>query len=271
MCRNTWSEINFDQVSAHTLYKYRYSFQNKTKNNKTKRNTYDRYICAGKFQTFIEDTSFIKGAKTLTVGELVKAAFNSKNEQETYLINRMWEMNIKKNIPLYNIISFVDVSSMMEQEKNKYLYTAIGLGIRVSELCQGDFKNRVIAFSANPTWLQFNDDHTFVDKVNMFKEIYRGLNSNIYAAFKMFIEALSASNTPKKDVKQLTIAIFSDMQTDPLTKYNLLPIYDNVKALFKKTEIGYDLPKLLFWNGSPYERITCTYLYKKYLLIIWTK
>ena len=106
----------------------------------------------------------------------------------------------------------------MEQNNCEPLYNAIGLGIRVSEKCKDAFKNRMLIYSSNPSWLQFDETQTFVEKVVMIRDSLRGLNSNLYGAVRMLIEALNKTKSDFRDINQLTLAIFSDMQVDSVGK-----------------------------------------------------
>jgi hypothetical protein len=239
MCSESWRNIPFKQISAKTLYKYNQAFQNKTTDDKIRSTNHDRFIAMGNFQYFLDNPPhIIKGARNINVGELVKAAFHAKTPTDITVINQLWESNKKKNIPLKNLISLVDVSSSMEQNNCEPLYNAIGLGIRVSEKCMGAFKNRMLIYSSNPSWLQFDEAQTFVDKVVMIRDSLRGLNSNLYGAVKMLIEALDKT---KSDFRGITLAIFSDMQVDSVGN-----LYETITQMFKKT--NYTPPKILLWN-----------------------
>ena len=148
-------------------------------------------------------------------------------------IRDRWNANKKKCNFLENIVAIVDVSSSMEGDNRTPLYKAIALGIRASELSKGAFKNRLFVFSANPVWLKFNNEMTFVDKVNMILSVSRGLNSNLKAVLDILIEALT-KNDCKDAIKNMRLCIFSDMQIDTFFKYSNDTLYNNIKKIFVK-------------------------------------
>ena len=104
-----------------------------------------------------------------------------------------------------------------------------------------------MVFSATPSWLQFNEKQTFVDKVNIVNNTIHGLNSNIKAVIKTFISTFKATKIDNKAIKKLTIAIFSDMQADEFSKYDNLPLYENIKKMFFQHSLR-EMPTILFWN-----------------------
>ena len=247
MCNEPWSKIYPPSIPSKALYKYKLALQNKTKSNKSRYKKIERYLCAASFSYFIETTPQYWTGNTLNVGELVKGALQCHTELDKKMMNQLWEIDKKKNLPLQNIIPVVDLSSSMERDHCEPLYNAIGLGIRISEIAKGEFKNRLMVFSATPSWLQFNEKQTFVDKVNMVNNTIRGLNSNIKAVIKTFISTFKATKIDNKAIKKLTIAIFSDMQADEFYKYDSLPLYDNIKKMFSQHSLR-EMPTILFWN-----------------------
>ena len=245
MCNDTWDNLTYQDISTKALNKYKLAFQNKTKHDTTRHNQIGRYICAAKLQHFIESEPKAR-TNSLNVGELVKAALSCRTALDEKIVNTLWNNNITKNTHLENVIPIIDTSSSMERNHLEPLYNAIGLGIRVSEISWGAFKNRLIIFSANPYWIRFEDDDSFVKKVRYIYGMLRGLNSNIQAVIKMLIDALKEAKTPIADIKTLTLLFFSDMQCDPFSEFNGFCLSDNIKKKFIK--FFHTIPKIVFWN-----------------------
>jgi hypothetical protein len=244
MCNGNWGTIFPAMIPSNALYKYKQALQNKTSENKVRKNTMDRHICAGYIQYHIENNP--PKYSTVALKTLVKGAQSCKTNLDKDIINSLWNANKKKCNFLENIVAIVDVSSSMERDNRTPLYKAIALGIRASELSKGAFKNRLFVFSANPVWLKFNNDMTFVDKVNMILSVSRGLNSNLKAVLDILIEALT-KNDCKDAIKNMRLCIFSDMQIDTFFKYSNDTLYNNIKKIFVKNGFKTS-PKLIFWN-----------------------
>ena len=69
MCARSYHMIDFSKVSATTIHKNILAFQNIKNDNKTRFTKWDRYIGAGKFRKFIEQSKIIDGASQIQIGE----------------------------------------------------------------------------------------------------------------------------------------------------------------------------------------------------------
>ena len=245
MCNSSWANICPSYITSHALYKYKLALQNKTKANTIRRNTADRHICAGYLQHYIEKTTL--KYSTISLETLVRGADTYITKHDKEIINKLW--NTQK--PLYNfkqnLLAIVDLSSSMERNHSNPLYTAIALGIRASELSVGAFQNRLFVFSARPVWLCFNDEMTFVDKVQMILSVSRGLNSNFKGVLEALMKAFTETNTDKDIIKGLDLCLISDMQIDQFSKHTLYTLSENIKKMFIKNGFK-SVPRIILWN-----------------------
>ena len=245
MCNSSWASIYPSIIPSHALYKYKLALQNKTKDNKIRRNTPDRHMCAGYLQHYIENTP--PKYSTLSLDTLVKGGDLCVTDLDKEIINCLWDA--QKHIYNFkrNLLAIVDLSSSMERNRSKPLYTAIALGIRASELSVGAFRNRLFVFSANPVWLHFDDEMTFVDKVHMILSVSRGLNSNLKAVLEVLMKAFAETKSDKDIIQDLDLCIISDMQIDQFSKYTMYTLPDNIKKIFVKNGFK-TLPRIILWN-----------------------
>ena len=245
MCNFSWSCIYPSIIPSTALYKYRLALQNKTKDNKIRRNTPDRHMCAGYFQYHLENTSMQRS--TLSLAALVKGADNCVTDLDKTIINNLWNAREKIYNFKQNLLAIVDLSSSMERNNLTPLYSAIALGIRASELSTGAFRDRLFVFSAQPTWIHFDPKMSFVDKVNRILSITRGLNSNLKPVLETLIEAFAETKGDKKIIEELDLCLLSDMQIDQFSKYVMYTLPENIKKIFNKN--GFQkLPRIILWN-----------------------
>ena len=149
------------------------------------------------------------------------------------IINEQWKDNMQQNDTLSKIIPMADVSGSMESDNCLPLFNSIGLSIRVSEKTHPAFKNRILTFSENPSWVKLSDDMTFCEKVYKVRNAEWGGNTNIYKAMELICDTLIYNNIEPNEVKNLTLCILSDMQIDDtLMGKNYNTLYDNIKLLF---------------------------------------
>ena len=250
MCARSYHMIDYSKVSATTIHKNILAFQNIKNDNKTRFAKWDRYIGAGKFRKFIEQSKIIDGASQIQIGALVKSAIMCKSDEKAIIINKLWTSNAQLNKPLSPMIPLVDMSASLEENNLTPLFNAIGIGIRISELQTAPFKNRILVFSAAPQWIIL-DDLTFVEKATAIYETLRGIKSNIEGALDMLKKAFVT--TAPSEVKQLMLCIISDMQFETFKRKKCWPpkkqaIYELIREKFTCNPPQCTLPKLVFYN-----------------------
>lgn len=259
MCDKQWATIKFNNVTSLTMSKNKNAFLNK-KNKKDQ----DRILCAANLIEHIEkakkgDVTAKVHGKRVNVYEMVKDADNLNNsfdiDNDTKdIINLQWKDNASQNMGLKNIIPLADTSGSMTCDHCIPLYNSIGLSIRISELNEEPFKNRIMTFSARPEWIQLNDSQTFVDKVEIVSNANWGMNTNFYAALKMILDVALEANMSPEQVSNMTLAVFSDMQIDQASTENMGTMMENIKEMYKNAGLQsswntpFKPPHILFWN-----------------------
>jgi len=152
---------------------------------------------------------------------------------------------------LGNFIPIVDVSGSMTCDDGVPLYSAIGLGIRLSETSR--FKNRILTFHDNPTWVRLKDSDTFCDKVRKIKCAPWGMSTNFYKAMTLILDTIVENNIHPSEVSGLVLAVFSDMQMDDGTNGGYT-VSENIRKMYHDAGIRsqyrepYTPPHILWWN-----------------------
>jgi hypothetical protein len=269
-CNGNWRYIDPNTVTSITFSKQKQAlFNQKMVNRKLieRSENEDRKKCKENFVGYLnekkEKNETIKG-KRCSLYDFVKDAIKygtqtSECDEETKLlkdtINSQWENNSKQNFSLNNMISLVDTSGSMECDNCQPLYNAIGLGIRIAEKTSPAFRNRVMTFSADPTWIDLDGESNFCDKVQKVRTANWGMNTDIYKAFQLILAAIEKAKMSVEDVENLTLVILSDMQIDNSCggTWSSSCLFDSLKSLFheKGLEIcgrPYSTPNILFWN-----------------------
>jgi hypothetical protein len=277
MCGKEWRNIDFHNVTSMTMERNKKAFLNVSNNNILKSKDIDRMTCRKNFLDFIKNTDNLNGLNN-SIYKFVKDAVDCNkegNNEIKEIINKQWENHKKQNKTLTKIIPMADVSGSMTVNNCFPLYNSIGLSIRVAELNEEPFKNRVLTFSAKPSWIQFQESDTFVDKVKKFHLSDYGLNTNFYKALKMILDVIIENDIEPQEVEDMTLAIFSDMQIDCATNENqyqnhnqdnetqfhqtqfqkdFSTMYEKIKEMYKQAGLNskfskpYNPPHILFWN-----------------------
>ena len=258
-CAKNYTDIDYNHVTSLTMHKQKLAFQNKTKKNEQRSSDPDRIEAAKNFSEHLKKSltsDYIKvHGKRCNVYELVKAALHTYTDEDKLTVNQQWKDNGKiNNDGLGNIIPMVDTSGSMECDDCLPLYNAIGLGIRVSEKTHDAFKNRILTFDANPSWVQLNKNHTFVEKVEQVKSAHWGMNTDFYKAMRYILDVILMNGISPDEVSNMVLAVFSDMQIDQANRGNTDTMMENIKNMYhsaglvSKYKTPYDPPHILFWN-----------------------
>lgn len=268
MAGKEWSKIEFNKVTSVTLRKQKMAILNKDKKGNKRSEEEDRIQCAANYTKHVEKA--ISGDKTakvhgkrLDVGQLAKDGYSYRgmgDDEETLrkTINLQWKSHAENNKGLENvpIVAMCDTSGSMECDDGIPLNNAIGLSIRISELCHPAFRDRILTFDAVPKWIKTSECKDFVEKAQTVRNSAWGMNTDFHLAMDEMISALVENNINPNDVRNMVLAVFSDMQFD--CSYTNGNIFDDAYLQIKRkfAEAGmrttwkspYDPPHLLFWN-----------------------
>ena len=267
-CANNWASINPHAQTSITLHKQKYAFLNTNKdcNNSTSSQVRyplreDRVICSKNFQNYISNSNRpIKGAR-VGLHHFIKEAihyidYDCNDPLVKTLINAQWLNSASNTKPLQNMIAMVDVSGSMDGDP---LHCAIGLGIRVAE--KSALGPRILTFSSTPNWINLDKcihpdgDTDLIECVKTVQTADWGMNTNFYAALSLILDRIVFMKMLAQDVKELVLAIFTDMQIDrgDPSHTGSSPMMEQIREKYAEAGIRccgepYDPPHILFWN-----------------------
>jgi hypothetical protein len=256
MCNKEWKEINFNNVTSLTIQKQKKSFLNIKKNDDERYVDDDRRQCKDNFNNFINSNISIKG-KRCSLYDFVKDTLETYSKEEWNIINKQWDNYIEQFNNFTNIIPLVDVSGSMKDDKCIPLYNAIGLGIAISQKNDIIFKDRIMTFSANPSWITLDKEKTFTEKVRKLHYSDWGLNTNFHSALKLILDVILEKEIPPNNVENMILVILSDMQIDAAegdSRYFRKSLFETIEKEYEEAGIkskykqAYKLPHILFWN-----------------------
>lgn len=254
MCGKQWAKIDFNKVTSLTMHKHKKAFLNLNC-----KDDYDRFLCADNLRDHISNVKANIGntninGKRVNVYELVKSAKKAYDSDSKNIVHLQWKDNASQNNGLKNIIPMADTSGSMTTDNCIPLFNSIGLSIRVSEMAQEPFKNRILTFSSEPEWIQLNDTQSFTEKVDIVSKSNWGMRTNIYKAFEMILQSALDANLTPDAVSCLTLAIFSDMQFDQATDTNVNTLMEQITVMYRDAgmksswKTPFQPPHILFWN-----------------------
>ena len=215
---NCWADIDHSKTTSITMAKQRKAFLNqKTKGSEPRTEKLDRILCAKNLMDYMDHLKRhdkeVKGKNVgfEMFGQHARAINLSQNEVD--ILNSQWRDNCNKknSTGLGPMIAMIDMSGSMEGDP---MNAAIALGCRVAEKsCAG---KRIMTFSAEPAWINLESCETFTDMVSTIVKSTgsAGTSTNFYKALDMILSVIEERRIRPSDVKNMILAIFSDMQID---------------------------------------------------------
>ena len=252
-----WASINFEHVPSVAMKKYAKAF---SRRQPARYAEYLQKVKAGQSKMNVSQ---------LHPHEIIEQYFKVADWKSPLDdINEVAEVqwteyikNIQARTHVGAALAMIDVSGSMH---GKPVQVAVALGLLLSELNEGTFKNKVLTFSEQPSLVTVQGV-TLRDRIRCVTNMSWGMNTNILAAFGAILDAakidsVSAENMPS------TIYILSDMQFDEATRSSSDEVcrvwgqstptptptpptattWEIMKEMY--AACGYNLPKVVYWN-----------------------
>jgi len=235
MSHDRWTEIDYSKVPAKSHLLHTEAFK------KHDSERYEKYICDLK-----EKKTEIKSTG-IQPHELVKPFLNGymKLENEE-TIQCQWNdmvQKLRETMKMDGILPLCDVSSSMDGEP---MNVCIALGLLVSELMTGPFKDMIMTFESEPRLMKIKGV-TLSERIHEVSELPWCGSTNLTAAFEQILNNAIMMRCSQEQLPKVLI-IFSDMQFNEACENDVSErtVYEDAKKKFE--ENGYKLPSIIFWN-----------------------
>lgn len=248
MCDNRWSDIDYSKVPSLANLKYKNAFM---RHDEARRSQYLESVKKG------ESNFNMKVATPVdVVSKYTSTNWGRKVKDYDEVLEVAWD-NLK-DITISDTLVVADGSGSMTvsvggSRNTSALDVANALAIYTSEHNTGVYKDKYITFSNNPRFVDLSNGESLHDKINIAFEHNEMANTDIYKVFKLILGVAVKYNIPKEEMIS-NILIISDMEFDMAQReWGSSNGHILTKTLFEEindyyNEIGYDLPKLIFWN-----------------------
>lgn len=253
-CGSKWNEIDYNKVSSNANARYLKSFMKHDSERRQKYlDTLSSPVAAGAIMhasNLYPHEVYAKYSETY--GRYYDVKVNADQGVEA-----LWT-NLKNIDTVGNTMVVVDSSGSMvtniKGSKIMAIDVARSLGVFFSERCIGEFKDKVIEFSARPRYIDLTDCHSLADKYNTLIKYSDCSNTNLEKVFDLLLKTAIDNNLPQSELPQ-RILIVSDMEFDGATiirgDHNLImtqyqTLFESIKK--KWSYYGYTMPNIVFWN-----------------------
>lgn len=241
MCRNEWSEIDYERVPSLANLKYKNAFM---EHDQSRRLEYLASVSKG------ESKLNMAVATPVDIVSRYGTWYTMKDIDPT--LELAWK-NLK-DIMVDDTLVVADGSGSMTVPVSgniSALDVANGLAIYTSEHNGGVYRNKYITFSGHPEFVEFDEDDSLHTKLQIARQHNEVANTNIEAVFDLIL-ATAVRNNISQDEMVKNVLIISDMEFDRAQKGwmggSLLTqsLFDDIKNRY--IQAGYKLPRLIFWN-----------------------
>ena len=243
MCAKEWEAINFSHVPSVASARYQKAF------GRNAGELYAEYLRELQKPAEQRDPKVKINASAVYPYDVVKSVVKGN----AAVADEQW-----KALPNYvgnaRIMPMVDVSGSMGSIRYGSTGTvqpidvAISLGLYLSEKNTSDFKDMFLTFSGSPKLEILKG--TLSKRIAQLERAHWQMNTNLHNAFDEILKVAVKGNVPAEDMPEMLL-ILSDMQFDSCTRFD-----DSAQEMIKRKyeQAGYTVPKIVFWNLSPYGR-----------------
>ena len=158
------------------------------------------------------------------------------------------------------LLPIADVSGSMENSLSnvKPIAVSVALSILLSEINHPVFRDRVITFSRNPSWIDLSNETSLKEKIiKVCADTSNCQNTDLIKTFRMILDVAKENNLKTEDIPDLVI--FSDMQFDSAVDdqrsytRQRKSTFEIIDEMFK--EAGLDRPRIIYWNLNTNEGV----------------
>ena len=240
MCAKEWEAINFSHVPSVASARYQKAF------GRNAGEAYAAYLRELQKPESERNPKVKINASAVYPYDVVKSVVKGN----AAVADEQW-----KALPNYvgnaRIMPMVDVSGSMgsihySTGTVQPIDVAVSLGLYLSEKNTSDFKDMFLTFSGSPKLEVLKG--TLSQRVAQLEKAHWDMNTNLHKAFEEILRVAVKGKVSQEDMPEMLL-ILSDMQFDSCTRFD-----DSAQEMIKRkyAEAGYTVPKIVFWNLSPY-------------------
>lgn len=254
-CGGKWNEIDYNKVSSNANARYLNSFM---RHDPERRCRYLDALSSPVASGAVMHASNLYPHEVYAKYSEAHRRYYGVEVNEDQGIEALWA-NLKNIDTVGNTMVVVDGSGSMvtniKGSKIMAIDVARSLGVFFSERCIGEFKDKVIEFSAKPRYIDLSDCKSLADKYNTLNRYDDCSNTNLEKVFDLLLKTALDHNLPQSELPQ-RILVVSDMEFDYATNISsgnhnevmarYQTLFESIKT--KWIKYGYTMPNIVFWN-----------------------
>lgn len=273
MCDGTWEEIVPKNVPGRNMKLHKRAFLNLMMEKDTVRfpDNPDRNACRENFLNYIDSlkkgTIKANGADVIYPHEIVKEMMISqKTSDEITILQGQWNSIREQTEKLggfHRMVPMCDFSGSMDGIPKM---VSASLGILLSEVNHPAFRNSLLMFDSNPSWMTFAEDECLYAKVKQIRTstLGQGLSTDFFKACMTILKKMVDHKVPVGEEPE-DLIVLTDMGWNAAAckdhsfeeKRDLKFIVEDIQEIFTSAsqkvwgtdlEKGWKMPRIIIWN-----------------------
>lgn len=260
LCSKNFDSINWKETPSVAMTRYRDTFLNVKKykdpfneevKEKIRSNEESRINLSNRYSDYLQDVKNGKGkinSDNIQLTDFPGKFYRDPYNETIELQFSQYLKNLENNSTLGNCLSIVDVSGSMKcpagGTKVQCIDMAVLMGIAVSKLSSSPWKDRLITFSTNPSWVNISQCKSYKESFTQVYESQWSMSTDFRAVFNLILSTALENEVPDSDMPKM-LFVFSDMQFNE-ADYKYKSSYEDIQDKYKQS--GYTLPRIVFWN-----------------------
>jgi hypothetical protein len=235
MCKNQWSEIDFNKVPSCAMKKLKSAFET---HESERFNAWASSLKTGETKV---------NANQLYPHQLVSEVRGKGFADQ--VIEAQWNVILQdvKNLGvLADCIAVVDTSSSMNRPNYLPIDVAVAMGMIISDVTTGPFHGNLLTFNTIPAFAVIPEG-TMYERFDAVRNMKWGGSTNLEGLFRLVLDtAIANSVEPERMPKRMFI--ISDMQFNTAIDHcgTSVANMEKIESLYR--ESGYTRPQIVFWN-----------------------
>lgn len=237
MCAKEWDKIKFARVPSVAMNDLKKVFDRNAKESFAK---YIEALAEGKAKV---NSSQVDPHEL--VEQYMDAYTSTIRRDADPVIEAQWAGIVKRTMSMGSLGRTLVLSDVSGSMAGIPMLVSIALGILISGLATGPYRDKIITFHETPTFHSIPESaKTLLDKVRNVASMPWGGSTNLCKAFDLILGIAKENRLPPDQAPE-RLLILSDMQFDEACKSNNTQ-FVRIQEAFEAS--GYTMPSIVFWN-----------------------
>jgi hypothetical protein len=233
MCGNHWNEIDFNKVPSVCMKNMRSAFLRHTPSAFTE---WVERLKSGNNEAKVN-------ASQLYPHDIVRAYCNTTHKKDDVL-EEQWKCIVEAARQLGTFKRSLVISDVSGSMQGVPMEVSIALGVLISGLSEGPFRDRIITFTSTPEFHDISTYTSLFDKVRSIQRMHWCMTTDLQKVFDLILCDAERANLCSAEMPE-RLYILSDMQFDQAT-HGSSTNFEAIDARYAK--LGYKRPDIVFWN-----------------------